>query len=344
MSKPSSEFGDSLSTVVSHIVERHRNLASYTILPSSSAVRNTFSSLPPSLPENGLGTTRTTDYLLGTLLPGCLQAQNGPRYFGFVTGGVTEAAQLADIVASSYDENVMVSLPGVTASTAIEARTLELVLDLLDIPRGSYQGRTITTGATASNVLGLGERLSSRVKLTIACARDHLYGNSPHLPKGFSYAQSDPPSGPNLPSPPVIVLSLHPHFSITKAASLVGIGGGPNVVHTLPSAHDDELAFDLDVLRNRLVEEKEVGRGVIVAYGLGEVNTGGFGRGLEEVAKMCRDYGAWLHVDAGTLIACPTLKVAFGGFAGAVPELRGLVKGMDMADSLTLDGRSLSTA
>lgn len=72
-------------------------------------------------------------------------------------GGVTEAAQLADILASSYDENVSVTLPGVTASTAVEARTLELVLGLLDMPRDTYQGRTITTGATASNVLGLGE-------------------------------------------------------------------------------------------------------------------------------------------------------------------------------------------
>ena len=32
------------------------------------------------------------------------------------------------------------------------------------------------------------------------------------------------------------------------------------------------------------------------------------------------------------------LTLALGGFAGARPELRGLVKGMDMADSLTLDG------
>ena len=132
-----------------------------------------------------------------------------------------------------------------------------------------------------------------------ACARDYLYSVSPHLAPGYSYAQDGPPSSPTLPSPPIIVLSLHPHFSILKAASLVGIGAGPKVVQTLPRSEEDELAFDIRALKARLQEEKEVGRGVIVVYGLGEVNTGGFGGDLEEVAKVCEDHGAWLHVDAG---------------------------------------------
>lgn len=67
---------------------------------------------------------------------------------------------MAEVLSSSYDENVQVTLPGVTASTAFESRALELVLDLVDIPREKYLGRTITTGATASNVLGLGKFIS----------------------------------------------------------------------------------------------------------------------------------------------------------------------------------------
>lgn len=41
-------------------------------------------------------------------------------------------------------------------SAKLESRTLEMVLDLLDIPRDAFKGRTLTTGATASNILGLG--------------------------------------------------------------------------------------------------------------------------------------------------------------------------------------------
>ena len=126
------------------------------MIPSQASIDSTLSALPNSLPDAGLGTLKTTEYILNDILPGISQGQNGPRYFGFVTGGVTPAAQLAEIALSSYDESVATSRPTETAAAAIEARALELVLDLLNIPRDAYAGRTLTTGATASNILGLG--------------------------------------------------------------------------------------------------------------------------------------------------------------------------------------------
>ncbi len=44
----------------------------------------------------------------------------------------------------------------VSISTALEDLTTLLVLDLLRIPRETFAGRTITTGATASNIMGFG--------------------------------------------------------------------------------------------------------------------------------------------------------------------------------------------
>lgn len=41
-------------------------------------------------------------------------------------------------------------------TVALEQRALDMVLDLLSIPRETFQGRTVTTGATASNIMGLG--------------------------------------------------------------------------------------------------------------------------------------------------------------------------------------------
>jgi glutamate/tyrosine decarboxylase-like PLP-dependent enzyme len=151
------EFAQSFETVTRHVLGRYNDLSTLDTIPPKEAIAKSISSLPAVLPNKGLGTKETTSYLLNTLLPGCLPGQPGPRYFGFVTGGVTPSAQLADILTGSYDENVQMTLPGATASTAVEARTLELVLDLLNISRDNFQGRTITTGATASNVLGLGE-------------------------------------------------------------------------------------------------------------------------------------------------------------------------------------------
>lgn len=164
------EFASSLQDVISHIATRHEALDELPTLPEPAAVQSTTAALPASLPDTGLGTTGSVNYILNSILPGCLQAQNGANYFGFVIGGVTPAAHLADILGGSYDENVQVTLPGQTASTAVEARVLELVLDLMSVPREKFQGRTITTGATASNVLGLGESFAGFKRTMLICS------------------------------------------------------------------------------------------------------------------------------------------------------------------------------
>jgi hypothetical protein len=151
------DFTTLLESVTSHLADRNASLDVLPVTPTPEAVRASVAALPTSLENGGWGTAATLSYIQDKLLPGCLTAQNGPRYFGFVTGGVTPAAQLADVLGSGYDENVQVTLPDTSASTAIEARTLELVLDLIEIPRDTFQGRTITTGATGSNVLGMGK-------------------------------------------------------------------------------------------------------------------------------------------------------------------------------------------
>jgi glutamate/tyrosine decarboxylase-like PLP-dependent enzyme len=58
----------------------------------------------------------------------------------------------------------------------------------------------------------------------------------------------------------------------------------------------------------------------------GTVNTGDFDD-LVAVAELCQRHGAWLHVDG-----------AFGIFAACVPELKGLVAGLERADSIAADG------
>jgi hypothetical protein len=168
-SSDDSDFSQLLSSLTAHLADRHASLESLPVTPTPSAVQRTISSLPHSLPCTGKGTAQTLDYILHTLLPGCLIAQNGPRYFGFVTGGVTPPAQLAEVLLTGYDENVQVTLPGTTAATAVEQRTLEMVLDLLDIPRDTFHGRTITTGATSSNILGLGGSIPSLLHLFLLC-------------------------------------------------------------------------------------------------------------------------------------------------------------------------------
>lgn len=151
------DFASLLAGVTSHIAARDASLSSLPTFPSPDEVAVAVAALPSSLPDTGLGTQASLS-VIQQVLNGCTVGQAGPRYFGFVTGGVTPAAQLADMLLSSHDENVQVSLP-TTAAVRTEQKALQLVSELLGLE--GFEGRTITTGATASNVLGMGESLPS---------------------------------------------------------------------------------------------------------------------------------------------------------------------------------------
>lgn len=193
--------------------------------------------LPTHLPAQGLGTLATTSLLLSSILPGCLQAQPSSRYFGFVTGGVTASAQLADALVTALDENVQVCLPEVTISTALEARTLNLVLDLLEIRAETFTGKTLTTGATASNMLGLAvgrdaviARRGGEGGAGGGLAYEHGVaedGYPPHvLGPRFSDDGESGDRDDQVWHPSVLVLTSRTaaHGSILKAAALTGIG------------------------------------------------------------------------------------------------------------------------
>lgn len=109
------------------------------------------------------------------------------------------------------------------------------------------------------------------------------------------------------------------HSSILKAMAITGIGRDRHVpVATLPG----RTAVDPDALRVALAAEP--GPKVVVASA-GEVNIGDFDD-LETVADICREAGAWLHVDG-----------AFGLFAALEPSLRHRVAGVARADSVAVD-------
>ena len=147
-----------------------------------------------------------------------------------------------------------------TASVAIEALTLDYLLDLLSLPKETFTSNTITTGATASNLLGLA--LGRNYAVSSVKARQGV--NDWSVPEdGFGGIE-------------VEVFVVDAHASIRKAAALAGIGR--RNVHEVGSKtlEDEEhwCCFDLESLEERLKANYEQGRGSIVATSFGEVNSG----------------------------------------------------------------------
>lgn len=119
--------------------------------------------------------------------------------------------------------------------------------------------------------------------------------------------------------PPIRVLSGTPHSTILKSLSMNGIGRNSlEYVKTLP----DREAVDVKELERHLSAS---GQPVIVVANAGTVNTVDFDD-ISAIAALKKKYRFWLHVDA-----------AFGGFAGASPLYSHLVKGINEADSITID-------
>ncbi|KAL9030022.1 MAG: hypothetical protein Q9196_001810 [Gyalolechia fulgens] len=309
------------------LAEESRTL---TVLPSSSRIQRACDNLAPTLPREGYGIQKTTSHLLDDIAPALNRQALSPNYYGFVTGGVTPTARVAEEIVSLYDQNVQVHLPETTIATTLEGRALKLLLELLEFEVEAWPGRTFTTGATASNIVGL------------ACGREHVINQAiRHRKQQTTSKDVETVGNVGLLAAcraaditDIQILTTMPHSSLKKASSVVGLGR--SCFHRVCRS-DEELEFDLALLEERL---KRPHTASVVVISCAEVNTGMFAthgeNDMKSIRSLCDKYGAWIHVDA-----------AFGLFARVLENsdefkyVRSGVEGLDLADSIAGDAHKL---
>jgi putative pyridoxal-dependent aspartate 1-decarboxylase len=128
----------------------------------------------------------------------------------------------------------------------------------------------------------------------------------------------------------VVIVSARGHYSIKKTANLLGLGE-ENVL-TIPV--DDRNRIDINRLRSRVKSLREGRDGertkIIAIVGIaGTTETGNIDP-LQELEGIAHKEGAHFHVDA-----------CWGGSALLVEEYRPLFKGIEKADSVTIDAHKL---
>jgi len=109
------------------------------------------------------------------------------------------------------------------------------------------------------------------------------------------------------------------HHSVAKALWLAGLPRSS--LRVQPG-----LRMDVDALRAAVAEDRAAGRRpFLVVAQAGSTNTGSVDP-LADLADLCQREGLWLHVDA-----------AYGGFFVLTERGRAVLRGIERADSVTLD-------
>ena len=241
---------------------------------------------------------------------------NNPRYIGHMTTAIPWFSVVVDILITSVNQN-QVKIETALASTYLERQTLSWLHRLVyREPEAFYQkviqdahialGNT-TSGGTLGNLTAL------------AVARESCL---PGIRKKglFRVYQELGIEGV------VILASQRVHYSVTKAAGILGLG--EESVVKVPV--DRYNRIDLSKLEAILADLKKSRIKVLALVGIaGTTETGNIDP-LPQMAAIARREGIWFHVDA-----------AWGGALLVSDELRARLDGIEQADSVVLDGHKL---
>ena len=211
-------------------------------------------------------------------------ATNGPRYFGFVIGGVLPVAHAAAWLGSAWDQNAALTVMSPVAAR-LGGVAGRWITSLLGLPPGAVA--SFVSGATMANATCL------------AAARDAVLAR-----QGWDAAGQGLVGAP----PVTVVVGAEGHATVRKALGITGLGRDRAVV--LPVDHQGRI-------ETRGLPR--LGAPAIVCLQAGNVNTGASDP-FEPLIEWARANDAWIHVDGAFGLwaaASPVLRDQVAGVENA---------------------------
>jgi L-2,4-diaminobutyrate decarboxylase len=231
------------------------------------------------------------------ILPAGL-AIHHPRNLGHQVSAPLPMAALCDLVAALTNQAMAVYETGPSA-TMIERQVVRWLSEL--IGWGHAEG-VLTSGGAQANLTAL---LAARQQMA-----------------GWNVWKDGVTSGPPL----RILASEHAHYSVSRAAGIMGLGMDAVVKVTA----DDQGRMSVAALIEAHRQAIDAGcRAMAVVATAGCTPTGSIDP-LAEIGKYCQAHQLWLHVDG-----------AHGASALLSPQHRNDLRGIELADSVVWDGHKL---
>jgi aromatic-L-amino-acid decarboxylase len=232
------------------------------------------------------------------VLPGMTHWQH-PSFFAYFPANSSPPSVLAEMLTATLAAQCMLWQTSPAASE-MEDRVLDWLRAMLGLPEG-FAG-VIQDTATSATLAAL---LTAREQATGWRANEMGLAALGREVAGFTVYCSD-----------------ESHSSIEKGVKVAGLGR-ENLREVESDAH---FAMKPDALANAIEADRTAGRTPIcVVASLGGTGTGAIDP-LRAVGEICRREGIWLHVDA-----------AWAGSALILPEVRGMLDGIELADSFVFN-------
>jgi aromatic-L-amino-acid/L-tryptophan decarboxylase len=253
------------------------------------AVKRALPASPPVEPESF---DAILNDLNNVVLPACTQWLD-PRFFAYFPANSSLSAVLGDYVSTGLSQ-LGLNWQASPALTEVE----EVALDWLRQMMGLSDAWTGVIHDTAS----------AGTLVALICARERTTSHG--ATRGGLQSEEQPL---------VVYASSQSHSSVDKAALMAGFGRA--YVHSVPV--DERFSMRADALAHRVKSDLESGLlPCAVVATTGSTATTACDP-LVEVAKVAKEHGLWMHVDA-----------ALAGSAMILPECRRLWEGIEGADSL----------
>jgi aromatic-L-amino-acid decarboxylase len=220
-----------------------------------------------------------------------------PRFFGYITSSPAPIGILGDFLAAAINANVGAWTLAPVA-TELEAQTVRWVAELIGYPREC--GGLFVSGGNMANFVGLLAARAAAAEWDVR--RAGVAGPTSRRLRVYASAET--------------------HTWIQKATDLSGVG--TDAIRWIPTGAD--LRMDTAALRTVMDQDREAGERPLMVIGTaGSVSTGAVDP-LFDIAQICRESGAWFHVDG-----------AYGAFAAAVRETPPDLEAIRLADSVAVD-------
>lgn len=221
-----------------------------------------------------------------------------PRFFGYVASPANPPGAFADLIASTLNANVTSWRSG-PAATEIERTVVNWLAALIGYssPAKPAHGLLLSGGSMANMTALL---IAHRAKAAPKVASAGLWNSAPMT----------------------IYASDQIHMSIPKAADILGLGRA----QVRLVACDDDFRMNVARLREAIAGDLQSGfKPFCVVGSAGTVNTGAVDP-LDEIAEVAAEFNLWFHIDG-----------AYGALAALDETRRSLFRGLDRADSISLD-------